>query len=130
MTDEKKEEKYGDPTTIEFWEAAGRKKLVVQHCDECGTYQFYPRPFCIECGTMEPAWKEVSGDGTIYSMTEVQVPVSQLLEPPYIVALVELDEGPRLLGNIVDGSANIGDRVKLVWQDRDNAPPLPMWTPA
>jgi len=128
MTDKEKTEKYGDPTTYEFWEAARRKELVIQHCGECGAYQFYPRPFCLQCGEMDLNWHPVSGKGIIYSMTEVQLPVSQLLEPPYVVALVELDEGPRMLGNIVDSAAEIGNRVKLVWQERDNAPPLPMWT--
>ena len=128
MTDKEKKEKYGDPTTFEFWQAAERNELVIQHCAECGSYQFYPRPFCLECGSMDLTWRQVSGDGMIYSMTEVQIAVSQLLEPPYTVALVELDEGPRMLGNILDGPAQIGNRVKLVWQEREDAPPLPMWT--
>ena len=130
MTNTQKDEKYGDPTTLEFWEAAGRKELVLQHCKDCENYHFYPRPFCLECESTHLEWKRVGGAGTIYSMTEVQVKISPDLEPPYIVALVELDEGPRMVGNIVDGEANIGDRVKLAWRDREDAPPLPVWTPA
>jgi uncharacterized OB-fold protein len=63
-------------------------------------------------------------------MTEVHVKISPDFEPPYVVALVELDEGPRMVGNIVDGEAGIGDRVKLMWRNREDAPPLPVWTPA
>ena len=129
MTKEEKKEQYGDPTTIEFWEAAKRKELVLQHCKDCDHYQFYPRPFCLECESTNLEWKQVSGDGTIYSMTEVQVKISPDFEPPYAVVLVELDEGPRMLGNIVDGKVGIGDRVKLMWRDREDAPPVPVWTP-
>jgi uncharacterized OB-fold protein len=130
MTKEEKEEQYGDPTTIEFWEAAKRKELVLQHCKDCDHYQFYPRPFCLDCESTNLEWKQVSGDGTVYSMTEVHVKISPDFEPPYVVALVELDEGPRMVGNIVDGEAGIGDRVKLMWRNREDAPPLPVWTPA
>ena len=130
MTKEEKEEHYGDPTTIEFWEAAKRKELVLQHCKDCDHYQFYPRPFCLDCESTNLEWKQVSGDGTVYSMTEVHVKISPEYEPPYVVALVELDEGPRMVGSIVDGEARIGDRVKLLWRDREDAPPLPVWTPA
>ena len=129
MTKEEKKEPYGDPTTIKFWEAAGRKELVLQHCGDCGHYQFYPRPFCLECESTNLEWTQVNGDGKVYSMTEVQVKISPDFDPPYVVALVELDEGPRMLGNIVEGEAAIGDRVKLAWRDREDAPPVPVWTP-
>ncbi len=125
-----KEEKYGDPTTYEFWAAAERKELVLQHCSDCHAYQFYPRPYCLACESMNLEWKEVSGKGEIYSMTEVHVKISPEAKPPYIVALIQLDEGPRMLGNIIGDNAGIGNPVKLMWRDREGMPPLPVWAPA
>ncbi len=123
-------ERYGDPTTYAFWEAAERHELLIQHCTACGAYQFYPRPFCLACNSMALEWKQVNGDATIYSMTTVHVQISPDFNPPYVAAVVELDEGPRMLTNIEGGDPKIGDRVKLAWRERDGLPPLPIWTPA
>ena len=120
---------YGDPTTAPFWEAAARHELMVQRCDSCGHHQFYPRPFCLACGGDDLDWAEVSGKGAVYSLTVPRIPVGPGFEPPYPVALVELDEGPRMLTNIVNGEAAIGDRVRLAWKDRKGAPPLPVFEP-
>ena len=125
-----KVQQYGDPMTYPFWEAAAQKTLVVQHCAACGHHQFYPRPFCLSCDSDQLEWKPVSGDATVYSKTTVHIKIAPEFDPPYIVALVELDEGPRMLCNIEGGAAEIGDRVKLIWRDREDAPPLPIWTPA
>ena len=58
-------------------------------------------------------------------MTTVRIPVLPERTPPYQVAIVELEEGPRILSSIDGGSVAIGDRVEVVWQDREEAPPLP-----
>jgi uncharacterized OB-fold protein len=57
------------------------------------------------------------------------IPTGPGFEPPYPVALVELDEGPRMLTNIVNGEAAMGDRVRLAWKEREGAPPLPVFEP-
>jgi hypothetical protein len=67
--------------------------------------------------------------GTIYSMTVTRVPIDPTFQPPYVVAVVELDEGPRLLTNIVNGECAIGGRVRVVWRDRIDGPPLPLFEP-
>ncbi len=126
----------GDALTREYWAAAREGRLVVQRCDACGHHQFYPRPFCLACEELDLGWVEAAGTGSIYSMTTVHLRVSPELEPPYIVALVELDEGPRLLTRIVneegaplaEGVA-IGDRVAVSWHDRGDDPPLPVFRP-
>ncbi len=69
-----------------------------------------------------------AGQGTIYSLTTVRIPVTEELPPPYLLALVDLDEGPRLLTNIDAASAGIGDRVTVAWRARDGLPPLPVFT--
>ncbi|MDP2919274.1 MAG: Zn-ribbon domain-containing OB-fold protein [Dehalococcoidia bacterium] len=129
MTEEKKTQ-YGDPMTYPFWEAAAQHRLIIQHCKRCGSHQFYPRPFCVKCATGEVEWVETKGDGTIYSLTTVRVQISPAFNPPYNVALVQLDEGPRMLTDIEGINAKIGDRVKLTWRERTDAPPLPVWIPA
>jgi uncharacterized OB-fold protein len=116
-----------DPTTQAFWQACIEHRLLIQHCTRCGKHQFYPRPFCLVCETTSLEWAEARGTGTIYSLTTVRVPVVDELKPPYLLALVDLDEGPRLLTNIDGHSARIGDRVLLSWRDRDGLPPLPIF---
>lgn len=119
-----------DPTTEPFWQACAEGRLTVQRCTACGSHQFYPRPFCLSCEATSLEWVEVSGSGAIYSLTTVRIPVIDELPPPYLLALVDLDEGPRLLTNIEARSASIGDRVKVAWRQRAGLPPLPVFEPA
>jgi uncharacterized protein len=118
-----------DPTTEVFWQACAEHRLVVQRCSGCGRHQFYPRPFCLSCEATTLEWVEAAGTGTIYSVTTVRVPVIDDLKPPYLLALVDLDEGPRLLTNIEGDGASIGDRVRIAWRSRGNLPPLPIFKP-
>jgi uncharacterized protein len=118
-----------DPSTEPFWQSCIEHRLLVQRCGSCGTHQFYPRPFCLSCEAATLDWVEASGNGTIYSLTTVRIPVVDELKPPYFLALVDLDEGPRLLTNIEGERAKIGDRVTLAWRERDGLPPLPVFRP-
>ena len=121
---------YGDALTAPFWEAAGRFELILQRCGDCGHWQFYPRPFCLECQSDNVGWQPAAGTGTVYSQTTVNIQIAPEFNPPYIVAVVELDEGPRMTANIINGETAIGDRVRIAWQERDEAPPLPVFEPA
>lgn len=123
------EQGIADPTTEPFWQACLERRLVVQRCSACGHHQFYPRPFCLACEATELAWVTAKGTGTIYSLTRVRIPVAEELPPPYLLALVDLDEGPRLLTNIEAEAAVIGDRVQLGWRERGALPPLPVFRP-
>lgn len=118
-----------DPLMAPYWQAAEQRKLVIQRCSACGRHQFYPRPFCIECQSDDVSWVEVVGTATVHSQTTTRLQVIPELVPPYVVALVELDEGPRLVTNIVDGEAAIGDVVELTWRERPDLPPLPVFRP-
>ena len=118
---------FGDPMTAPFWAAARERRLLIQRCDACGAHQFYPRPLCLKCGVLGMRWVQVRGEGVVYSMTTVRVPVTPELVPPYAVALVELDEGPRLLTNLVGEGLAIGDRVSVQWRERADLPPLPVF---
>ena len=121
-------EPYGDPITAPFWEAAARHNLVIQQCEDCTACQFYPRPICLACESRNLAWIGVSGDATIYALTTVHLRTAPEFEPPYVTALVDLDEGVRMLTNIIGDKPKIGDRVRLAWRERDGLPPLPIWT--
>lgn len=121
-------EPYGDPLTAPFWEAARDHRLTVQHCRDCGRHQFYPRPFCLSCRSGNLEWVAASGLGTVYSITMVRIEVLPDLPPPYQVALVDLEEGPRLLAGTAGDDVHIGDRVQVVWKEREGEPPLPMFT--
>jgi uncharacterized OB-fold protein len=86
------------PITRPFWEAARKHVLSLQRCDKCAEYVFYPRGLCSHCGSAELTWTEVSGRGTVYSFTVARRPtmVGFPDEVPYVIAIVELDEGPRM----------------------------------
>ncbi|RIK44404.1 MAG: hypothetical protein DCC58_08325 [Chloroflexi bacterium] len=120
---------YGDALTAPFWEAAARHELLLQRCNACGHWQFYPRPFCLECYSHNVGWQPASGSGTVYSQTTVHIQVAPDLPPPYVVAVVALAEGPRLTTHIVNGTTEIGDAVRVTWRERADAPPLPVFEP-
>jgi uncharacterized protein len=128
VSDAAKEE-FGDPLSRPFWRAAERRQLVVQRCVACGRHQFYPRPFCLGCQSDRIEWVKANGTGTVYSQSRLHMSAGPEFEPPYVVAVVELDEGPRLVTNIVGGDCNIGDVVRVTWRDRVGAPPLPVFEP-
>jgi uncharacterized OB-fold protein len=110
-----------NPESEPFWEATKRDVLLLPRCDACGVVIWHPRTFCPVCHTRSVSWFEASGRGTIYSYTEHtrgQGPWSDVA--PYVVAYVDLDEGPRVLTNIVDCDANkieIGQTVTVVFDD-------------
>jgi uncharacterized protein len=118
-----------DPVTAPFWSAAREGALLVQRCDECGAYQFYPRPYCLRCFSANVSWVSARGTGTVYSMTTVRIHVLPELSPPYRVAVVELEEGPRLTTNLVGPDCRIGDAVRVTWRDRGDLPPVPVFEP-
>ncbi len=97
-----------------FWEGCRQGKLVLQYCPQCQRYQFYPRLYCMHCGYTTLQWAEVSGRGVIYSYTIIHQNKSPefVNDTPYNLAIVQLEEGPRMLSNIVDiDAANL--RVDL-----------------
>jgi len=119
---------YGDALMAPFWEGASKRELRVQRCLGCGEHQFYPRPFCLACGSGSLTWIVSSGRATVYSLTTVRRAIAPEWTPPYVVALVDLDEGPRLTTVIVgEKPASIGDRVRLAWREREGLPPLPVF---
>lgn len=117
----------------EYWVATLDGRLLIQHCDECGHTQFYPRVLCTNCGELEPHYVESEGIGTVYAYTVCHVPGEPGFadRTPYVVAVVELEEGPRLLA-LVDGDADdisIGTPVSVTfWRISDDAA-IPVFVP-
>ena len=115
--------------TRPFWAGVRAGKLVLQYCRDSGRFQHYPHPVSIYTGRRNLEWREVSGKGTIYSWTIVRVPGPGLEgRLPLAVALVQLDEGVRIIGNILDRKpeeVRIGQRVALAWDKLDDGTPYP-----
>ncbi len=110
-------------TTAEFWKAAKRHELHLQHCQDCGHYIFFPATLCSQCLSPKLKWERVSGRGKVYSYTIVRrAGFFQKGEGdlPYVSAIVELDEGPRMATNIVNIEPEkvvIGMRVEALFDD-------------
>lgn len=122
---------WADPTTDYFWNAAREHTLAIQQCASCLTHQFYPRPFCLACDSDQVEWVAASGFGTVYSRTIIHLPPAPGLglTAPYVAAIVELEEGPRMLTNLTSDECAIGDRVQVEWRSRDGQAPVPIFGP-
>lgn len=110
------------PETEEFWAATAQGKLLLRRCDDCGTVIWYPRPYCPACASLSTSWFEASGRGSVYTYTVVHRSVVEGYREavPYVLAYVELDEGPRVMTNIVDcppGEVTVGMAVRVVFED-------------
>jgi hypothetical protein len=90
--------------TQPFWDATKEGRLLIKHCADCGRYHFYPRTFCPYCWSENVDWAEASGKATLYTWSIVR---QNDLPPwpervPYVAAVVDLAEGPRMMTNVVD----------------------------
>jgi uncharacterized OB-fold protein len=102
-----------NPTlTKPFWDAAKRHELVMQRCKQCNELTFFPREQCPHCFSQDWDWVQVSGKGRLYGYTVIYQPAHPAFreDVPYLFAIVELDEGPRMPTTIVD--INAEDFVK------------------
>ena len=100
-----------DAVSAPFWEGVAEGVLRVQRCRECGRHVFYPRAVCPYCTASDLCWVDASGRGRIHSYTVVhRAPPDYRDEVPYVVALVELDEGVRMMTRLVDVEP---DRVRV-----------------
>jgi uncharacterized protein len=119
--------------TALFWDACVDGRLVLPQCEECGQLIWYPRRFCPFCASRSVRWVEVSGRGTVYSFTVIRRGEGPFrAAAPYVLAYVELEEGPRMLTNIVDADVErvaIGDPVHVVFEPTDEGDALPRFVP-
>jgi uncharacterized OB-fold protein len=122
-----------------FWNAAAQQQLSIQRCQDCRAWVWTPRPSCNECGSQKVEWTQMSGKGEIYSFTVIRQVVgraaSKAFEPdiPYVIAWVDLDEGPRLITNIIGcpvEDVKLGMKVTVQFEKASEKIWLPKFKPA
>lgn len=101
------------PDTAPYWEAANRGELRIQFCNPCGRHYFYPRAACPVCGSTDVSWVTVSGRARLHTYVINHRPAPGFEDDgPYAIAVVELEEGPRMMANIV-GVPNTPEDLRL-----------------
>lgn len=104
-------------TSRPFWDALGQEQVRIQRCSSCGAWVFYPRSHCTECLSPDLAWIDVSGRGRLHTFTVARQPTAPPFadDVPQLLAVVELDEGPRLTTTLEPGDYEIGMAVEPVF---------------
>ena len=122
------------PVAAPFWEWCRAHELRLQRCTGCGTFRFPPRPRCHACRSAAYTWEPVAGTGTVASYTVISPPVLPAFRDrvPYNAIVVELDEGPFMVGNLLDVANDdlaTGMRVEVAFVDVDDTLTLPQFRP-
>jgi uncharacterized protein len=122
-----------DHASEHYWRSAADGTLVLQRCTDCHQFQFYPRSLCASC-TGQTEWVEASGSGTLYTYTVIRQNRSGAFSAlsPYAVGIVELDEGVRMMSNIVDceiEDLSVGMALEVVLLKAADDVGLPFWRP-
>lgn len=121
------------PETAPYWEGAAAGELRIQQCTSCGEHYFYPRPFCPRCGSDRVEWRVVSGRAVLVSYVINHRPVPPT-DPPLVIALVQLEEGPRMMSNVVGveplpENLPLGMPLQVAFEQRGEYA-IPVFTPA
>jgi uncharacterized OB-fold protein len=113
-----------DPVTRPFWDGLKAKTLRIQRCLSCEMPVFYPRAICPHCSSRNLEWITCSGRGTLHAFTIAHrgTPAAFRSSTPYVVAMVDLEEGARLMTNLIDvdptpGAVKIGMPVEIVFDE-------------
>jgi uncharacterized OB-fold protein len=122
------------PISEPYWRSLVDGKLSIQRCPACDSLQHYPRPFCVNCLSSELEWKHVSGRATLFSFTVVRRAATAAFaaDLPYVLAIVELEEGPHLTGNVIDVPVDdvaVGMPLELAVVPVGDGQVLPQWRP-
>jgi uncharacterized protein len=124
------------PDNREHFEGLEAGRLLLPRCDRCGNVFWYPRHLCPACGSFDVSWSEASGRGTVHSFSIVRRGQGAYAEAgPYVLAYVELEEGPRVMTNLLVEEERfadlaIGQPVEMVIEKADGVPPLLRFRPA
>lgn len=105
---------------VGFWEGIQRQELVFERCKKCGNWLHPPKPMCPKCHSLEKEWVPSTGKGVVYSWVTYQESSNPSFKAPYSVVLVEMEEGVRLVSNVVDmkpEDIHIGMPVELVFDE-------------
>lgn len=125
------------PDAARFWDAAAQHRLEIPRCNACGRHFFYPRALCPLCGSRDVGWVESAGTGVLYSFCiQHRSSVPGLTEAtPFVTALVDLDEGVRLMSFLVGvppepDQITCGMPVRVDFHDLPDDHTLPVFRPA
>ena len=121
------------PETQDFWDGAKRGELRLQRCDSCKNVIFPPRPFCPACASRSVSSFTASGRAKLYSYVINNRPPPGFGPDPHAIAIVELDEGPRMMSNLIIDDAYdcaVEMPVEIVFDDVTDAVTLPKFRPA
>lgn len=115
-----------------YWEATRERRLLIRKCKACGAKHFMPRNGCPNCWSEDLEWADASGRGTVHTFSIVRrAPLPEFAaNAPYVVAMVDLEEGPRMYTNIVGADAlavAIGDPVQVTFDDRGDGFVVPQF---
>lgn len=129
--------RFPEPDTEPFWEATKEHRLTYQTCNNCGQVVFFPRRHCPNCLSSDTTWQDSKGEGAVYTYSVVRLNRHPAFADlgPYAVAWIDLDEGFRMLSNVVGvgdptRDIKIGQRVRVRWEDQEGGISLPMFEPA
>jgi uncharacterized OB-fold protein len=117
-----------------FWEATRRGELVLPWCRECERPFWYPRATCPRCLSDAVEWRSAVGDGVVYaaSVQHLPGPGRDVADGPYVVVLVDLDEGVRVTGNVLEcapAAVHIGMQVRAIWEPLSDGRQLLQFAP-
>jgi uncharacterized protein len=121
--------------TQPFWDGCAQGQLLLQQCTRCHTFWHPPGPICPSCHSTEYEWTPASGTGAVYTFSVVRQAFRRAWEPlvPYVLAVIELAEGPRMISNVVEISpeeVQIGMPVTVTFQPVSETISLPLFRPA
>lgn len=121
------------PVNQLYWDGTAAGELRIRHCPSCGTRFRFTTDWCPGCWSTELGWEVTSGRGTVRSLTVVHMAPyeSVAARVPYVLALVQLDEGPTMMSNIVDcpvDAVHIGMPVRVTFETRGDLQ-IPQFTP-
>src|SRR3954462_595463 len=119
--------------SLPYWNAAREGRLLIRKCKACAALHFMPRYLCPICWSDHLERVESKGSGSVHSYTVIRRAPAPAFVPraPYVVALIDLDEGPRMIANIIGEGAldvRIGDAVTVTFEDRGGGAMLPQFT--
>ncbi|MFT3800170.1 MAG: Zn-ribbon domain-containing OB-fold protein [Burkholderiaceae bacterium] len=121
-----------NPDSAPYWQGAREERLLIRQCQDCKAFHFMPRFLCPQCWSQNLCWVQATGNATVHSFTIIRrAPLESFTSRvPYVVALLDLEEGVRMMSNIVGDDAldtRIGDRVTVCFEDRGDGARIPQF---
>ncbi len=125
------------PEAKPYWDGLREGKLMLPECNDCGKAFFYPRIACPNCHSRNVGWVQASGKGRLYSFQIAYRALNPAFKipPPYVLAMVELEEGPRLMSNLINVEADTDVikcdmAVEVVFEKQTDEVTIPLFQPA